>query len=274
MNKIVLTTDTTAIIIPALNEALSIRKVITDALAYCPHVIVVDDGSDDGTANCISDLPIILIRHPQRRGKGAALRSGFAAATQLGVQGVITMDGDGQHSAADFPRLLAAANYHPGCVIIGARLRKRSEQPWIRRIGNHFGDWGISWGCGCRIVDTQSGQRFYPVSVFTLPDVSGEDFVFEAQLLISAARQAGARMIAVPIEARYSTPHSPNVFRKSHFRMVRDLWKITSHVAIQIWRYGHVIHEYWRTQAHPVVIDNPDERMQADHGLHIRNAES
>lgn len=102
-------------------------------------------------------------------------------------------------------------------MIIGARLRKRSEQPWIRRIGNHFGDWGISWGCGCRIVDTQSGQRFYPASVFTLPDVSGEDFVFEAQLLISAARQAGARMIAVPIEARYSTPHSPNIFRKSHF---------------------------------------------------------
>lgn len=158
MNKIVLTADTTAIIIPALNEALSIRNVITDALAYCPHVIVVDDGSDDGTANCISDLPIILIRHPQRRGKGAALRSGFAAATQLGVQGVITMDGDGQHSAADFPRLLAAANYHPGCVIIGARLRKRSEQPWIRRIGNHFGDWGLAGVAAVALSTLKAGS--------------------------------------------------------------------------------------------------------------------
>lgn len=258
-----LTADATAIIIPALNEVLRIREVTTDALTYCPHVIVVDDGSDDGTADCIADLPITLIRHPQRRGKGAALRSGFTAATHLGVQGVMTMDGDGQHSVADLPRLLAAANRHPGCVIIGARLRKRAEQPWIRRLGNHLADWGISWGCGCRIVDTQSGQRFYPASVFTLPNVFGEDFVFEAQLLISAARQAGARMVAVPIEARYTTPHSPNVFRKSHFRMVRDLWKITSHVTVQIWSYGHIFREYYRTQAHPAVIDDSDNEMNA-----------
>ncbi len=259
-----LTTDTIAIIIPALNEVLRIREVTTQALAYCPHVIVIDDGSDDGTADCIADLPITLIRHPQRRGKGAALRSGFTAATRLGVQGVITMDGDGQHSVADLPRLLAAANRHPSCVIIGARLRKRARQPWIRRLGNDFGDWGISWGCGCRIVDTQSGQRFYPASVFTLPNVSGEDFVFEAQLLISAARQAGARMIAVPIEARYTSPDSPNVFRKSYFRMIRDLWKITSHVTIQIWRHGHIFREYYRTQGCPVVIDDPDHGIKPD----------
>lgn len=247
----------TAIVIPALNEALRIREVVGDALAYCPRVIVVDDGSDDGTADCIADLGATVIRHPQRRGKGAALRSGFAEAARQGARGVMTMDGDGQHSAADFPRLLAAANRHPGCVIIGARLRKRACQPLIRRIGNDFGDWGIAWGCGFRLVDSQSGQRFYPHAVYTLPDVPGEGFVFEAQLLISAARRAHAGVVAVPIETRYAGDQAPGSFRKSHFRLVRDLWKITSHVVKQVLAYGDVIAEYRRVRARPVVIDDP-----------------
>lgn len=245
-----------AILIPALNESLRIREVVGDALAHCPRVIVVDDGSDDGTAECIADLPVTLIRHPQRRGKGAALRSGFAEAQRQGARAVMTMDGDGQHSAADFPRLLAAANRHPGCVIVGARLRKRASQPTIRRIGNDFGDWGIAWGCGFQLVDSQSGQRLYPQSVFTLPDVPGEGFVFEAQMLISAARQAGARVVAVPIETRYAG-HAPGTFRKSHFRLVRDLWRITSHVVLQVLRHGHLLRTYRRVRASPVVIDDP-----------------
>ncbi|MDR6675459.1 glycosyltransferase family 2 protein [Xanthomonas sp. 1678] len=254
MSRILLRADEAAILIPALNESLRIREVVGDALAHCPRVIVVDDGSDDGTSDCIADLPVTLIRHPQRRGKGAALRSGFAEAQRQGVRAVMTMDGDGQHSAADFPRLLAAANRHPGCVIVGARLRKRASQPTIRRIGNDFGDWGIAWACGFQLVDSQSGQRLYPQSVFTLPDVPGEGFVFEAQLLISAARQAGARVVAVPIETRYANPTCE--FRKSHFRLVRDLWKITSHVVVQVCKYGHVLREYRRVRANPVLIDD------------------
>ncbi|MEE7548694.1 glycosyltransferase family 2 protein, partial [Xanthomonas sp. Kuri4-1] len=168
------------------------------------------------------------------------------------------MDGDGQHSAADFPRLLAAANRHPGCIVVGARLRKRANQPLIRRIGNDFGDWGIGWGCGFRLVDSQSGQRFYPDSVFTLPDVPGDGFVFEAQLLISAARVLGTHVVAVPIETRYAGGHAPGTFRKSHFRLVRDLWHITSHVVRQVLGYGHLLREYRRTRAHPPRIDDPD----------------
>ncbi|AAM43221.1 glycosyltransferase family 2 protein [Xanthomonas campestris pv. campestris] len=257
MSRIPLSRDDTAILVPALNESLRIREVVNDALTYCSQVIVIDDGSDDGTADCIADLPVTLIRHPQRMGKGAALRSGFAEAQRQGMRAVMTMDGDGQHRAADFPRLLAAANRHPGAVIVGARMRKRATQPTIRRIGNDFGDWGIAWACGFRLVDSQSGQRLYPASVFTLPNVPGEGFVFEAQLLISAARQAGARVVAVPIETRYAGT-SPGTFRKSHFRLVRDLWNITSHVVKQVWAYGHIWREYRRVRAHPVLIDDPD----------------
>jgi glycosyltransferase involved in cell wall biosynthesis len=252
-----------AVVIPALNEALRIREVVLDALSHCDHVIVIDDGSDDGTADCIADLAATVLRHPRRLGKGAALRSGFAEARRIGAQAVATMDGDGQHTGADIPRLVDAANRHPGCVVVGARLRKRATQPLYRRIGNDFGDWGIAWGCGFRVVDSQSGQRLYPRAVYTLDDVPGEGFVFEAQMLISAARRAGACVVAVPIETRYASADGAVQFRKSHFRLFRDLWNITSHVVRQVLAHGDVVAEYRRCRARPPVIDDPDGQFAA-----------
>ncbi|HZW19346.1 MAG TPA: glycosyltransferase family 2 protein [Luteimonas sp.] len=252
-----------AVVIPALNEALRIRDVAQDARAQCDHVIVVDDGSDDDTVACIADLDVTVLRHPRRMGKGAALRSGFAEAARIGAQAVATMDGDGQHSGADIPRLVDAANRHPGCVVIGARLRKRAAQPFYRRIGNDFGDWGIGWGCGFRVVDSQSGQRLYPHAVYTLDDVPGEGFVFEAQMLISAARRAGAGVVAVPIETRYAGAGAPAQMRKSHFRLFHDLRRITTHVVAQVLRHGDVAAEYRRCRACPPVIDDPDGEFAA-----------
>lgn len=252
-----------AVVIPALNETLRIREVVCDALAHCDHVIVVDDGSDDGTADCIADLGATVVRHSRRMGKGAALRSGFAQARRIGAQAVATMDGDGQHSGADIPRLIEAANRNPGAVIIGARLRKRAKQPMYRRLGNDFGDWGIGLGCGFRIVDSQSGQRLYPHAVYTLDDVPGEGFVFEAQMLLSAVRRAGAGVVAVPIETRYACADAPMQFRKSHFRLFRDLWNITSHVVKQVWAQGDLPGAFRNTRARPPVIDDPDGEFNA-----------
>lgn len=245
-----------AVVIPALNEALRIREVVEGALAECDRVIVIDDGSDDGTAERIADLPVTLLRHETRMGKGASLRDGFREALRHDVAAVLTMDGDGQHLAADIPRLIAAGNRHPRCIVVGARLRKRAQQPTYRRLANEFGDWGIAWGCGYRIADTQSGQRLYPAPVAGLQDVPGEDFVFEAQILISASRRLGMGAVSVPIESRYAGAGAVEKFRKSHFRPLHDLWRITSHVVVQVWNYGHVIREYRRTRAHPPVIDD------------------
>jgi glycosyltransferase involved in cell wall biosynthesis len=246
-----------ATVIPALNEALRIRGVVEGALRHCDDVIVVDDGSDDDTLACIADLPVTVLRHARRMGKGASLRDGFRMALERGAKAVLTMDGDGQHSADDIPRLLDAANQHPGCIAIGARLRKRSQQPTYRRLANEFGDWGIGWGCGFRIADSQSGQRLYPAAVAALQDVPGEDFVFEAQILMSASHQLGAGCVSVPIESRYHGPDAVEQFRRSHFRPLTDLWRITSHVFRQIWNRGNVMDEYRRTRGTPPVIHDP-----------------
>jgi glycosyltransferase involved in cell wall biosynthesis len=252
-----------AVVIPALNEALRIREVVMGALTQCDRVIVVDDGSDDDTAAIVAALPVTLLRHATRMGKGQALRDGFAEALRQGMAAVVTMDGDGQHHADDIPRLVAAANAHPRSIVNGARLKKRSTQPWYRRIGNDFGDWGIAWACGFRLVDSQCGQRLYPAPVLALDDVPGEGFVFEAQILISAARQLGYGVVSVPVETRYAVCGSSEQFRKSHFRLFSDLYRITVHVVAQVVAYGHVVREYRRARRRPPVIHDPDGTLAA-----------
>ena len=87
----------------------------------------MDDGSSDGTGAAIADLPVECIRHDAPQGKASALLDGFRRALELGAAGVLTMDGDGQHAAADLPRLLFAAEKYPGRIVIGARLGPRCD---------------------------------------------------------------------------------------------------------------------------------------------------
>jgi glycosyltransferase involved in cell wall biosynthesis len=141
------------VVIPALNEERAIRAVVQDALAQCGKVIVVDDGSSDGTGAAIADLPVECIRHDAPQGKASALLDGFRRALELGVAGVLTMDGDGQHAAADLPRLLAAAEKYPGRIVIGARLQGRDATPGKNRFGNRQADFWVWWACGARVTD-------------------------------------------------------------------------------------------------------------------------
>jgi len=239
-----------AVVIPALNEAATIRGVVADVLAVCPHVIVVDDGSSDGTAERIADLPVTLLRHAAPRGKGQALRDGFREALAQGHDAVVTMDADGQHAAADVPRLLAAARAFPDHLVIGARLRGREQQPTGRRRANAVADWGISWACGLPVADTQSGQRYYPRRVLERVDLAADDFVFEAAILIVAARECGLGIVSVPIQVRY--PEGGG----SHFRPVRDIARITCHTIASVIRYGDVIASYRRSHGRaPQVFD-------------------
>ncbi len=247
------TADRVAVVIPALNEERAIRGVVESVLAICPHVILIDDGSTDATLAKVSDLPLTVIRHATPLGKGQGLRDGFRKARELGFDAVVAMDGDGQHLASDIPRMLAAARRYPEHIVIGARIRNRENQPPARRRANNFADWGISWGCGVAVADTQSGQRYYPLGALELADLEADDFVFEAGLLIAAAREKHLGIVSVPIESRYQ-----GEFRTSHFRPVRDVTRITLYTVRQVIRYGHVIDSYRRSHSSaPLVYDPP-----------------
>src|ERR1700756_408871 len=89
------------VLIPCLNEEKAIASVVNSALRLHVPVIVIDDGSDDRTPEIVRALPVTLLRHGQRKGKGEALRTGFREALRQGFDAVVTMDGDGQHLAED-----------------------------------------------------------------------------------------------------------------------------------------------------------------------------
>ena len=244
---------TAFVVIPALNEERAIRAVVVDALAQCANVVVVDDGSSDGTSAAIADLAVERIRHAQPLGKARALQDGFRRALELGASGVLTMDGDGQHAGADLPRLLAAAARYPDHIVIGARLLERDAQPGKNRFGNAQADFWVSWACGQRIVDSQSGQRYYPRTVAQLAiDMPEQGFVFESAILIEAARR-GIPTLSVPIAASYADDR-----RASHFKPLRDVTQITRMIAWRLLSSGMAPRNYWRAHTQPPLIFNPD----------------
>ena len=237
------------VVIPALNEERAIRAVVEAVLAQGARVIVIDDGSSDATVERIADLPITVLRHATPQGKARGLLDGFRAALDAGCEGVVTMDGDGQHDAADIPRLLAAARRHPAHIVIGARLLAHDHQPGARRFGNAQADFWVSWACGQRIVDTQSGQRYYPREAMEialrLPDAG---FVFESEVLIEAAAQ-GIRAVSVPIAIRYEEGA-----RASHFRPFRDVMRITAMIAGRLVRGGFKLPSLVRSLTQPPLV--------------------
>ncbi len=224
-----------AVVIPAYNESATIGDVAARAARQVELVVVVDDGSTDGTAAALAGRPVALLRNDRNLGKGASLWRGMRHALDLGVAGVVTLDGDGQHAPEEIPRLLAEAHAHPGEIIVGARVFGREAAPRARYLANRFADFWIGWAAGQPLADSQSGFRVYPAALLRQVEVKhgpARGFVFESELLIAAARHGfGSR--AVPISALY-----PTAARPSHFHPVLDIVRITRMVAWQLLRRG------------------------------------
>src|SRR4030095_1023717 len=120
------------VVIPVADEAKTIARVIKAARAHAP-VVVVDDGSRDGSAEGALAAGAEVLRHPRRLGKAQALLTGVAAARRRGVASMITLDGDGQHDAASIPVLLAAAGRVRRTIVVGSRLDGPGTLPSARR---------------------------------------------------------------------------------------------------------------------------------------------
>lgn len=261
------------IVIPAYEEARTIRRLAVEALAWCPRVIVVDDASHDGTAQQLLGLPVAVLRHDINQGKAASLRTAFAHALAQGARCVVTLDGDGQHDPADAPSLLAAWQQQPERIAIGSRLHDRTQFPPSRYRANRFACFWISWAAGHPIADSQSGFRIYPRPVMQIalgPVVRGSRFTFESEILIEAAWH-GHSTLAVAIPGSYP----PNA-RASHFRPVVDIAKIVLMVAGRLLRKGMAPRGLWRSLKPAQVLpgrlpvnplwDRPDPAGAADAG--------
>lgn len=218
-------------VIPAYNEARSIRDVVVRTLAQLPQTIVVDDGSQDGTSAAIAGLPVVLLRNDANLGKAASLWRGMQHALDRGADAIVTLDGDGQHEPEDITRFVEAARLHPGAIIVGARLHARHAIPRQRYLANRFANFWIAWAAGQPIADSQCGFRLYPASVLRqlrIPHDKRDSFVFESEVLIEAGRR-GVPIVAVPIEAIYDAHARP-----SHFQPLADVGHIARMISVKL----------------------------------------
>ena len=194
------------LLLPAYNESRRIAQVLRGAAAFINDIVVIDDGSTDGTGEIVADsgadCPTTLLTHTPNRGKGFALRKGFAYALANGYDAVFTMDSDGQHAPADIPRFLAHWTRTQPDILIGARVRARETMPLHRRINNALISFVGSKLCGQRVPDFQSGYRLIRATVLRQLQLETERYETESELLIKAG-QHGFRIESLPIAARY-----------------------------------------------------------------------
>jgi flavin-dependent dehydrogenase len=219
------------IVIPAFNEAPSLGDVVSRARRH-GAVLVVDDGSSDGSAAVASAAGADVVRLYRRRGKGEALRRGFKEALDKGVDRVITLDGDGQHDPADIPRLLQAAAEAPDAMVIGGRLTWTAADegmPAARLAALRVAGFFINWLTGISVADTQSGFRAYPAGLLGTVTPRHGGFVLETEMLIRAVA-AGWRLREVPIAAVHASS------RQSRFRPGRDGIAVGAYLARHIVR--------------------------------------
>jgi hypothetical protein len=197
--------DRALVVIPALDEESSLPSTLNEVLRYTPvaDVLVVDDGSSDGTSRAARAAGVPIVRHPVTLGVGAALQTGFRFAMSHGYDFTVQLDADGQHDPAFLGALLGPVREGRCDVSIGSRYVRRSgyRAPAARRLGMRvFSD--VVWlATGQRIHDTTSGFRAYARPVM---EVCQHDFPSDfpdAPLLIALHRR-GFRLAEVPVEMR------------------------------------------------------------------------
>jgi hypothetical protein len=208
------------IVVPAHDEATSVGDVVRRAALHA-RVLVVDDGSADGTAAAAAAAGGEVLRHARRLGKAQALRTGIAAARERGATHVVTLDADGQHDPDDVPALLAAAA--PRTLVIGARPLGDVTMPAGRAEAIAVAGFFVNWASGLRLADSQSGFRVYPAAVFDEVPTRRGGFVLETEILISAAARGWA-VREVPVRSL------PRASARSRFRPIADGLAIGVHL--------------------------------------------
>ncbi|MDN7229029.1 bifunctional glycosyltransferase family 2/GtrA family protein [Planococcus sp. N064] len=217
-----------AVIIPAYKPDHKCGSLIQQILAAgFQQIIVVDDGSGPQYADffeSLSPVPeVAVLRHAVNQGKGRALKTAFhyILNQKLPIEGVITVDADGQHLVSDMLKIARKMAEAPDHVVLGARDFKQKDIPFRSRFGNRFTRLLFRLSTGAVLTDTQTGLRGIPVRHLShLLSVLGERFEYEMNML-AALRNKKIPLAEVPIETVYLEKN-----KSSHFDPLRDSYHV------------------------------------------------
>jgi glycosyltransferase involved in cell wall biosynthesis len=212
--------------IPAYEAAPTVAEVVARTLSFLPEVLVIDDGSRDGTAGEAAGAGARVISLPCNRGKGVALRTAFDDLFARGATGVVTLDADGQHLPEEIPRLLAAAMAAEpyADLVLGVRDHLFGAMSRMRRASNRLSSRAISLAAGQRLDDVQTGFRFYSRRLIERVGFPEARFEAESAVVVRASR-AGFRVITVPVRLAFADGRTT-----SHYRPLIDSLRIASAV--------------------------------------------
>ena len=208
----------TVAVIPAYHDEKHIGDIVRRTGQQLDHVLVIDDGSNDGTAQRARDAGAEVIVHSQNRGKGEAIKTGLRHCLAREVTWLILLDSDGQHLPEEIERFLsAAACATQPMLFVGNRMDNASAMPFIRRVVNRYMSRQISHLCRQKIPDTQCGFRMLHQQL--IPELlgGGDRFDYDTEVLIIASRKR-YRIEPVPITTVYSD-------QVSNIHPVRDAFR-------------------------------------------------
>ena len=220
-----------AIVLPVFNHCKTVGAVMADIIETFPNelLVVVNDGSGDGTATAIGDAHalqplarIVVCEHQHNKGKGAALLTGFHTALDAGCTHALTIDADGQHSLEDAMRLAAMARLFPNDSIIGDRQLDRFEVPKNSRRGRDMSRFWLWLETGIDIPDPQCGLRVYPLAPTLAVRCLTRRYDFETEITARMVWR-GVRIRSAAITCLYFPPAQ----RVSHFRPLMDTMRGT-----------------------------------------------
>jgi dolichol-phosphate mannosyltransferase len=217
--------------LPVYNEARHVPGVLDEVLRYSPEVLVVDDGSTDGTSELLAGRrDVHVVRHPKNRGYGAALRSAFNFALYDDYDVLITIDCDGQHQPRLIPDFVSACDGVD--IVSGSRYLKHfaedSEAPTARRKINEQITAEINCRLGLKLTDAFCGFKAYRVSPLAKLDITEPGYAMPLEFWVQAAHQELKIVeLAVPLiyleEARSFGGSLDNAdTRLQHYRDVID----------------------------------------------------
>ncbi|OQX85819.1 MAG: hypothetical protein B6D55_06935 [Candidatus Omnitrophica bacterium 4484_70.2] len=190
------------VVIPAYNEEKTIGAILDDLKRKDISVLVIDDGSQDSTAEVVKEKGVPLIRNEKNLGKGLALKKGFDYLFKNeDFDYVVTMDADRQHSPEDLDKFLEAAENNEDFVV-GNRMQNPEGMPKIRVFTNKLMSWLISKIAKQRIPDTQCGFRLIKRKVLEKLNIETNKFQIESEIIIKAAR-LGILIKSIPIRSIY-----------------------------------------------------------------------